>query len=127
MKRRVSSLVYVLLVSILLAGLPQRAIAYSGFAQAQASPSPSPSPVPVVATTPARALPELQARISAILAKPELSPAMVGIKVVSLDTGRVLFEDHADKLLRPAPNMKLYTVAAALDRLFPDYRFSASF
>src|SRR4029079_9570571 len=59
-------------------------------------------------------------------AKPELSPAMGGVKVVSLDTGRVLFEEHADKLLRPASNMKLYTVAAALDRLSPDYRFSTS-
>ena len=51
---------------------------------------------------------------------------MVGIKAVSLDTGRVLFEENANKLLRPASNMKLYTVAAALDRLSPDYRFSTS-
>jgi D-alanyl-D-alanine carboxypeptidase/D-alanyl-D-alanine-endopeptidase (penicillin-binding protein 4) len=48
---------------------------------------------------------------------------MVGVKIVSLDTGRVLFEENAAKLLRPASNMKLYTVAAALDRLSPDYRF----
>jgi len=46
--------------------------------------------------------------------------------VVSLDNGRVLFEENATKLLRPASNMKLYTVAAALDRLSPDYRFSTS-
>src|SRR6185369_2049126 len=64
--------------------------------------------------------------ISEVLAKPELSSAMVGIKVVSLDNGRVLFEENAAKLLRPASNMKLYTVAAALDRLSPDYRFSTS-
>lgn len=51
---------------------------------------------------------------------------MVGVKVVSLDTGRVLFEEHAAKLLRPASNMKLYTVAAALDKLTPDYRFTTS-
>ena len=51
---------------------------------------------------------------------------MVGIKVTSLETGRVLFEENADKLLRPASNMKLYTVAAALDRLSPDYRFVTS-
>src|SRR5215211_2189638 len=69
---------------------------------------------------------ELQTRISEILAKPELAPAMVGIKVVSLDTGRVLFEENAAKLLRPASNMKMYTVAAALDRLSPDYRFVTS-
>jgi len=75
---------------------------------------------------PPKALPELQARIQEVLAKPELSSAMVGIKVVSLDNGRVLFEENATKLLRPASNMKLYTVAAALDRLSPDYRFSTS-
>jgi D-alanyl-D-alanine carboxypeptidase/D-alanyl-D-alanine-endopeptidase (penicillin-binding protein 4) len=73
-----------------------------------------------------KTLPELRAKISEVLAKPELSSAMVGIKVVSLDNGRVLFEENATKLLRPASNMKLYTVAAALDRLSPDYRFSTS-
>ena len=51
---------------------------------------------------------------------------MIGIKVVSLDTGRVLFEENSAKLLRPASNMKLYTVAAALDRLSPDFRFTTS-
>ena len=51
---------------------------------------------------------------------------MIGIKVVSLDTGRLLFEENAAKLLRPASNMKLYTVAAALDRLSPDFRFTTS-
>ena len=73
-----------------------------------------------------KTLPELQTRIKEVLEKPELSSAMVGIKVVSLDNGRVLFEENAMKLLRPASNMKLYTVAAALDRLSPDYRFSTS-
>ena len=73
-----------------------------------------------------RTLPELRTRISEVLARPELSSAMVSIKVVSLDNGRVLFEENATKLLRPASSMKLYTVAAALDRLSPDYRFSTS-
>ena len=73
-----------------------------------------------------RTVSDLRSKISEILAKPELASAMVGIKVVSLDTGRVLFEENAGKLLRPASNMKLYTVAAALDRLSPDYRFVTS-
>jgi D-alanyl-D-alanine carboxypeptidase/D-alanyl-D-alanine-endopeptidase (penicillin-binding protein 4) len=51
---------------------------------------------------------------------------MVGVKVVSLDNGRIIFEENAAKLLRPASNMKIYTVAAALDRLTPDYRFNTS-
>ena len=85
-------------------------------ASAQAQPPP---PIPFGPKT----LPELQTLISEILAKPQLGPAMVGVKVVSLDTGRVLFEENSGKLLRPASNMKLYTVAAALDKLSPDYRF----
>ena len=88
-----------------------------------ASPSPA---VPAPKVAPAATLSELQTKISEILAKPELASAMVGVKIVSLDNGRVLFEENAHKLLRPASNMKLYTVAAALDRLSPDYRFVTS-
>jgi D-alanyl-D-alanine carboxypeptidase/D-alanyl-D-alanine-endopeptidase (penicillin-binding protein 4) len=94
----------------------------------RASPRPTPAPsgvAPKTATT-TRTLAELQARISEVLRKPDLTPAMVGIKVSSLQTGRILFEENADKLLRPASNMKLYTVAAALDRLSPDYHFVTS-
>jgi len=99
----------------------------SPIASPVASPVPSPqaSPTPKIATT-TQTLAELQARISEILQKPALAQAMVGIKVASLDTGHVLFEANANKLLRPASNMKLYTVAAALDRLSPDYRFVTS-
>jgi len=100
-KRRISLLAYLLLFCI-----------SSAVAQQQ--------------TTAPRTLPELRSKIAEILGKPELSPAIVGIKVVSLDTGRVLFEENAAKLLRPASNMKLYTVATALDRLSPDYRFVTS-
>ncbi|MDQ6651748.1 MAG: D-alanyl-D-alanine carboxypeptidase/D-alanyl-D-alanine-endopeptidase [Acidobacteriota bacterium] len=89
-------------------------------------PSPTPAPGQTKAAVTTVTLAELQSRISAILQKPELAPAMVGIKVASLDTGHVLFEMNQNKLLRPASNMKLYTVAAALDRLSPDYHFVTS-
>jgi serine-type D-Ala-D-Ala carboxypeptidase/endopeptidase (penicillin-binding protein 4) len=90
----------------------------------QSTASPTPDTLRATATT--RTLPELQARIAQVLQKTELEPAMVGIKVTSLDTGRVIFEENANKLLRPASNMKLYTIAAALDRLSPDYHFVTS-
>jgi D-alanyl-D-alanine carboxypeptidase/D-alanyl-D-alanine-endopeptidase (penicillin-binding protein 4) len=90
----------------------------------QTSPTPASGQTQTAFTT--RTLAELRARISEILRKPELASAMVAIKVASLETGRVLFEENANKLLRPASNMKLYTVAAALDRLSPDYRFVTS-
>ena len=93
------------------------------------SPTPAPSPTPDLearraATT--RTLAELQSRLTEILRKPELESNTIGVKVVSLESGKVLFEQNAEKLLRPASNMKLYTVAAALDRLSPDYRFVTS-
>ncbi len=88
--------------------------------------TPSPTPAVSPSATPTKTLAELKGRISEILAKPELASAMVGIKVTSLDTGRVLFEENAAKLLRPASNMKIYTVAAAIDRLSPEYRFTTS-
>jgi serine-type D-Ala-D-Ala carboxypeptidase/endopeptidase (penicillin-binding protein 4) len=89
--------------------------------------SPSPAATPAVKTSsPTATVADLQARISEVLRKPQFAPAMIGIKVASLETGRVLFEENAHKLLRPASNMKLYTVAAALDRLSPEYRFTTS-
>lgn len=73
-----------------------------------------------------KTLEELRARILEVLRRPELAPALVAVKVASLDTGRTLFEENAGKLMLPASNMKLYTVAAALDRLSPDFRFKTS-
>ena len=73
-----------------------------------------------------KTLPELQTRISEILAKPELRSGD-GRRQGRFARHRTsLFEENAKKLLRPASNMKLYTVAAALDKLSPDYRFITS-
>ena len=88
--------------------------------------TPTPTPTPARRATTTRTLQELQTSIAEVLRRPELDAAFVGIKVVSLDSGKILFEENARKLLRPASNMKLYTVAAAMDRLTPDYRFQTS-
>ena len=97
-----------------------------------ATPTPTPTPAPVtparpIASAPApRTLGELQARIGEIVRQPALEPGIFAVKIVSLDTGDVIFEQYANKFVRPASNMKLYTVAAALDRLTPDYHFITS-
>ncbi|HLL77017.1 MAG TPA: D-alanyl-D-alanine carboxypeptidase/D-alanyl-D-alanine-endopeptidase [Pyrinomonadaceae bacterium] len=91
----------------------------------QASPTPAPQPTPAPTPGP-RSLEVLRARMSELLASPALAPAHFAVKVVSLDTGATLFEENAGKLLMPASNMKIYTVAAALDRLGPDFRFATS-
>src|SRR4051812_5334382 len=40
---------------------------------------------------------DLQAKIGSILSRPELRRGMVGIKVVSLNSGKTVFEDNAEK------------------------------
>jgi len=109
----------------------------SGLAQAQrdrtvATPTPTPTPAlatsrPIAPAAPApRTLADLQSRIGEIVRQPALEPGIFAVKIVSLDTGNVIFEQNANKFVRPASNMKLYTVAAALDRLTPDYHFITS-
>jgi D-alanyl-D-alanine carboxypeptidase/D-alanyl-D-alanine-endopeptidase (penicillin-binding protein 4) len=70
-----------------------------------------------------RTLAELRSRIEQIAHQPALEPGFFAVKIVSLDTGSVIYEQDAHKFVRPASNMKLYTVATAFDRLTPDYHF----
>jgi D-alanyl-D-alanine carboxypeptidase/D-alanyl-D-alanine-endopeptidase (penicillin-binding protein 4) len=65
----------------------------------------------------------LAPRINAILSSPDLSRAFWGIQVTSLSTGEMLFSQNADKLFIPASNTKLFTTAAALALIGPNYKF----
>jgi D-alanyl-D-alanine carboxypeptidase/D-alanyl-D-alanine-endopeptidase (penicillin-binding protein 4) len=69
---------------------------------------------------------ELTDRLTAIVSHPKYEAAMWGAKVISLDTGKTLFEHNARKLFSPASNSKLFTVALALNRFGPDYRIKTS-
>jgi D-alanyl-D-alanine carboxypeptidase/D-alanyl-D-alanine-endopeptidase (penicillin-binding protein 4) len=73
-----------------------------------------------------RTLDELQSRIQQIVRQPALEPGFFAVKIVSLDSGAVIYEQDANKFVRPASNMKLYTVATAFDRLTPDFHFVTS-
>jgi len=68
-----------------------------------------------------------QAQIKAHIDQPRFEHCMWGVKVVSLETGKVLFDRNGDKLLKPASNTKMYTGSLALDRLGPDFRIKTSF
>ena len=70
---------------------------------------------------------ELRESLSRMTASPALAGARVGVLVVSLDTGEVVFARSPDELMNPASNVKLFTAAAALDRLGPEYRFETEF
>src|SRR5580704_6662253 len=52
-----------------------------------------------------------------------LRRGFLGLQIVNLGTGDVLFESNEDHLFVPASNSKLFTTALGLTRLGPDYRF----
>lgn len=53
--------------------------------------------------------------------------ATVGIHILDLDSGDVVYSKNADRYLKPASNTKLLTTAAALAILGPDYQFESTF
>lgn len=89
-----------------------------------ATPKPITTPTPVVATV--QSLFDLQSKIRTTLTRPELKRGSIGIKFAALDSGKVLFEENAEKFFMPASNMKSFTVATALERLTPDFKFVTS-
>lgn len=66
---------------------------------------------------------KLSERISTLLSSPDLSRGFWGIEVTSLTTGQTLYSLNSEKLFIPASNTKLFTTAAALALIGPDYRF----
>src|SRR5207302_10252242 len=65
----------------------------------------------------------LAPRINTVLSDADLARGFWGIEVVSLNTGQVLYSQNADKLFIPASNTKLFTTAAALALIGPNYKF----
>jgi D-alanyl-D-alanine carboxypeptidase/D-alanyl-D-alanine-endopeptidase (penicillin-binding protein 4) len=71
--------------------------------------------------------PEFRQWLETHLADSRFQRATWGVQIVSLDTGAAVFSHQELKLLSPASNSKLYTVALALETLGPDYRIKTSF
>ncbi|NLT24943.1 MAG: D-alanyl-D-alanine carboxypeptidase/D-alanyl-D-alanine-endopeptidase [Syntrophorhabdus sp.] len=76
-------------------------------------------PVPA----PAETVGTLSDDLTAILDDPALGAAHMGVVVDSLTTGRRILGYNAGKRFVPASNMKLFTTAAALLALSPDFRW----
>jgi len=72
------------------------------------------------------ALRDLQSQLSTVFNAPVMSRGVWGVEVRSLDRGDVLFALNAGKLMMPASNMKILTLAATAERLGWDYRFSTT-
>jgi D-alanyl-D-alanine carboxypeptidase/D-alanyl-D-alanine-endopeptidase (penicillin-binding protein 4) len=67
----------------------------------------------------------LTAKIDEIIDQ-QLPRATVGVLIKDAQTGEVIYSRNANKLLSPASSTKLFTAAAALYYLKPDFRFSTT-
>ncbi|TET21743.1 MAG: D-alanyl-D-alanine carboxypeptidase/D-alanyl-D-alanine-endopeptidase, partial [Candidatus Cloacimonadota bacterium] len=65
----------------------------------------------------------LSHRIDEILSDTLLQKATVGLRILSVSSGEVLYEKNSAKYYPPASNMKLLTTAGALFILKPEFRF----
>lgn len=66
---------------------------------------------------------QLQRDIDSLLAQPALERGYWGVLVKSLKTGDALYARNPDKLMMPASNMKIVTLAAAAVRLGWDFTY----
>ena len=76
------------------------------------------------AAQPTRSAAALADRVDAVLDAEMFDDAYWGALAVDLETGEVLYERNAGRRFVPASNMKLFTTAAALDALGPDFRYT---
>jgi serine-type D-Ala-D-Ala carboxypeptidase/endopeptidase (penicillin-binding protein 4) len=83
----------------------------------------TPPPQPGSATNLPAGTAELRRDIDAILAAPALEHGYWGVLVKSLQTGATLYARNERKLMMPASNMKIVTLAAAADRLGWDFTY----
>lgn len=71
-------------------------------------------------------LPDFQSKLKTHVTQKKFEAGLFGVKIVSLDTGKIVFENDSQKLFSPASNSKLYTTALGLDRLGVDYKIKTS-
>jgi D-alanyl-D-alanine carboxypeptidase/D-alanyl-D-alanine-endopeptidase (penicillin-binding protein 4) len=65
-------------------------------------------------------------RLQALVTAPPFDRALVGVRVVELATGQVVFDFHGSTGFTPASNTKLFSGAFALAKLGAAYRFRSS-
>ncbi len=68
-------------------------------------------------------IPELWNQIDDIFNDPNFNNANWGVVIQSLETGEYFYKRNEEKLFMPASNQKLFTTAAGLYLLSPEYKF----
>jgi D-alanyl-D-alanine carboxypeptidase/D-alanyl-D-alanine-endopeptidase (penicillin-binding protein 4) len=69
---------------------------------------------------------KLRNDIDAVLADSIFIPSRAAVKIVSLKTGEVLYDQNSKMLVRPASNMKLLTTSTAIAQLGKDFKFKTA-
>jgi len=67
---------------------------------------------------------ELVQKIDSLLSDSDLGSCFIGLKIVSLEKGTILYSKNSSKLFQPASNMKLLTTATANSVLGANYEFN---
>jgi D-alanyl-D-alanine carboxypeptidase/D-alanyl-D-alanine-endopeptidase (penicillin-binding protein 4) len=78
---------------------------------------------PAVAAATAVSPRSLPVELDRIFGAPQYARMQWAVLVQSLESGAVLYERNASKLMMPASNMKVVTLSAAAERLGWDYRY----
>jgi serine-type D-Ala-D-Ala carboxypeptidase/endopeptidase (penicillin-binding protein 4) len=91
---------------------------------AVARPPAAAQPEPTNGATGGNAAAGLHAQLEEMIRRPGWTDDRWSVMVVSLDRGDTLFAQNAHEPLAPASNMKLFTTAAALYYLGPDFRWN---
>ncbi len=68
----------------------------------------------------------LQERLASLINGKVANSSQVSIQIVDVETGAVIGERNPQAPLAPASNMKLFTTAAALDLLHPDFQVTTT-
>jgi D-alanyl-D-alanine carboxypeptidase/D-alanyl-D-alanine-endopeptidase (penicillin-binding protein 4) len=99
----------------------------AGCASAPARPAPSHPALPHDALRTShsalRTSSALHDELDALFNDPRFSRALWGVRIESLRDGRVVYARNSEKLVIPASNMKMFTMAAAAKRLGWDFTF----
>lgn len=99
------------------------ALLFSGCGISVLKPKPVQTQPPTISADP---LEKLHTDIDAVLQEALFTTASIGIKIVAVETGEVIYEKNPLKLHHPASTTKLFTAATALARLGSDYRFETT-
>ncbi|MGI9239828.1 MAG: D-alanyl-D-alanine carboxypeptidase/D-alanyl-D-alanine endopeptidase [Verrucomicrobiales bacterium] len=81
---------------------------------------------PVLAAEPGAQNAALQSAVEALAGSPSMRSGILGVAVLPLAGGGIVYDHEGEKSLVPASAMKVITTASAIHYLGPDYRFKTT-